>query len=66
MAEITLRSRNLDKLDIGKLNAKFSARGDRILRYYIDIRHKTMNLHRELGAPELFILQSKVDALLAD
>jgi restriction system protein len=66
MVEITLQSKNLDKLDIGKLNAKFSARGDRILRYYIDIRHRTMNLHRELGAPELFILQSKIDALLAD
>ncbi len=66
MSDITLRSPNLDKLEIGKLSAKFSARGDRILRYYIDIRHKTMNLHRELGAPELFILQSKVDALLAD
>ncbi|WP_420141794.1 restriction endonuclease [Sphingomonas sp.] len=66
MSDITLHSPNLDKLEIGKLSAKFSARGDRILRYYIDIRHKTMNLHRELGAPELFILQSKVDALLAD
>ncbi|EKU76745.1 restriction endonuclease [Sphingobium yanoikuyae] len=66
MNDITLHSSNLDKLEIGPLSAKFSARGDRILRYYIDIRHKTMNLHRELGAPELFILQSKVDALLAD
>ncbi len=66
MTDITLHSPNLDKLEIGNLSAKFSARGDRILRYYIDIRHKTMNLHRELGAPELFILQSKVDALLAD
>ncbi|MFZ3485304.1 restriction endonuclease [Sphingomonas sp. 3-13AW] len=66
MRSINLRSANLDKIDAGPLSVKWSARGDRILRYYIDIRHRTMNLHRELGAPELFILQSKVDALLAD
>jgi len=66
MESITLKSANLEQLEVGPLSAKWSARGDRILRYYIDIRHKTMNLHRELGAPELFILQSKVDALLAD
>lgn len=66
MSSITLRSENLDKLQVGKLNAKVNARGDKVLRYYIDVRHRTMNLHRELGAPELFILQSKVDALLAD
>jgi restriction system protein len=66
MVSITIRSTNIDELEVGQLNVKWNARGDRILRYYIDVRHKKMNLHRELGAPELFILQSKVDTLLAD
>lgn len=66
MSSITIRSANLDNLAVGTLTAKWSARGDRILRYYIDIRHKRLNLHREVSAPEIFILQSKVDTLLAD
>lgn len=49
----------------GSLCAKWSARGDRILRYYIDVRHKKLNLHKEVSAPEIFILQSKLDALMA-
>jgi restriction system protein len=65
MASITVHSNNLDNIAIGSLNAKWSARGDRILRYYIDVRHKKLNLHKEVSAPELFILQSKMDALIA-
>lgn len=65
MADIIVRSSNLENLIIGQLGAKWSARGDRVLRYYIDLRHTKMNLHKEVSAPELFILQSKVDALVA-
>jgi len=65
MTNITVRSNNLDNIAVGSLNAKWSARGDRILRYYIDVRHKKLNLHKEVSAPELFILQSKMDALMA-
>ena len=65
MPDVTIRSSNLENLVVGKLGAKWSARGDRILRYYIDLRHSKMNLHKEVSAPELFILQSKVDALVA-
>jgi restriction system protein len=65
MTSITINSTNLDNLVIGKLSAKWSARGDRILRYYVDVRHKKLNLHKEVSAPELFILQSKMDALIA-
>jgi restriction system protein len=50
---------------VGSLQTKWSARGDRILRYYIDVRHKKLNLHKEVSAPEIFILQSKLDALIA-
>lgn len=65
MAGITIHSTNLDNIIIGALDAKWSARGDRILRYYIDVRHKKLNLHKEVSAPEIFILQSKMDALMA-
>ncbi len=65
MSSIDIRSSNLENIVIGTLAAKWSARGDRILRYYIDFRHTKLNLHRELSAPEIFILQSKVDALMA-
>lgn len=65
MTGITIHSTNLENLAVGELKVKWSARGDRILRYYIDVRHKKMNLHREVSAPEIFILQSKMDALMA-
>lgn len=65
MTSITIHSNNLENIAIGELNAKWSARGDRILRYYIDLRHKKLNLHKEVSAPEIFILQSKMDALMA-
>ncbi|MET4132305.1 restriction system protein [Porphyrobacter sp. MBR-155] len=65
MAGITIHSTNLENLVVGELNVKWSARGDRILRYYIDVRHKHLNVHKEVSAPEIFILQSKMDALMA-
>jgi restriction system protein len=65
MTSITVHSTNPDNIAVGSLNAKWSARGDRILRHYIDVRHKKLNLHKEVSAPELFILQSKMDALMA-
>lgn len=65
MAGVTIQSNNLENIAIGTLETKWSARGDRILRYYIDLRHKKLNLHKEVSAPEIFILQSKLDALVA-
>jgi restriction system protein len=65
MAEIQFRSTNLSNIAVGELIAKFSADGSRILRYYIDFRHKVLNLHKDLSAPEISILQSKVDAVMA-
>jgi restriction system protein len=66
MTSVTIRSHNLDNIEIGSLNVKWSARGDRILRYYVDVRHKKLNIHKEVSAPEIFILQSKLDALMAN
>lgn len=65
MTSIVIHSTNLENLVVGELNAKWSARGDRILRYYVDVRHTKLNLHKEVSAPEIFILQSKMDALMA-
>lgn len=65
MTSIIIRSNNFENLVFGELTTKLNARGDRILRYYIDVRHKKLNLHKEVSAPEIFILQSKMDALIA-
>lgn len=65
MSAIELRSSELDQIEPGPLRAVWSARGDRVLRYSIDLRHKGLNVHRELSAPETFILEAKVNALLA-
>lgn len=63
--QILFRSTNLENIQAGELRAKYSAAGDRILRYYIDVRHTALALHKELSAPELSILQNKVDTLMA-
>ena len=63
--KITFRSSNLENIQAGELRAKFSAAGDRILRYYVDFRHTTLDLHKELSAPEISILQNKIDTLMA-
>ena len=62
---INFTSNNLSNIQAGELRAKFSAAGDRIIRYYIDFRHLELDLHKELSAPELSILQNKVDTLMA-
>ena len=66
----TLVVRSLHKVSdqlglAGELRARFSAAGDRILRYYMDFRHLALDLHKDLSAPELSILQNKVDTLMA-
>jgi len=66
MAEIVVRSSNLENISVGKLSTRMSASGTRVLGYRIDLRHNKMNLYRELTASELFILQSKVDVLVAN
>lgn len=65
MHEIEVRTANLSSLKVGKLQAKYSVDGSRILRFYVDFWHKELDLHKELSAPEIYILQGKVDALIA-
>ncbi len=62
---INFASNNLSNIQAGELRAKYSAAGDRVIRYYIDFRHLELDLHKEVSAPELSILQNKVDTLMA-
>jgi len=62
---INFVSNNLSNIQAGELRAKYSAAGDRVIRYYIDFRHLELDLHKEVSAPELSILQNKVDTLMA-
>ena len=65
MSQISISSNNLSNLQIGELRAKWNAADTRILRYYIDLSHDELGLHKELSAPELDILQNKVNVLLS-
>ncbi|GAA0600328.1 restriction endonuclease [Paenochrobactrum glaciei] len=66
MAEnIIINSTHLPSIRVGKLQAKYSADGTRVLRYYIDFWHDQLNAHKVLTAPELYLLQGKVDALIS-
>lgn len=65
MGQIVFRTPNLNRITAGKLQAKYSADGTRVLRYFIDFWHNDLNLHKELSAPEIYLLQGKVDALMA-
>lgn len=66
MAEnIIINSTHLPSIRVGKLQAKYSTDGTRVLRYYIDFWHDQLNAHKVLTAPELYLLQGKVDALIS-
>src|SRR3546814_17913584 len=65
MTRIEVRTPNLKSISVGKLQAKYSVDGTRILRYFIDFWHNDLKLHKELSAPEIYLLQGKVDALIA-
>lgn len=65
MDRIVVQTAFAGTITVGKLQAKYSANGLRVLRYFIDLWHKEMQIHKELGAPELYLLQGKVDELTA-
>lgn len=62
---IYVSSQFLDQIEVSNVRAKYSKSGYDILRYYVELRHKALNLHREVSAPELSILANKVDTLVA-
>lgn len=65
MTSITVRTNSAKNIVAGALVAKYNANGTRVLRYHVDFHHTALNLHKELSAPEIDILQRKVDALMA-
>lgn len=62
---ISVSSNYIEHIKIGALKAKYNAAGNRVLRYFIDFRHTILDLHKEVSAPEISILQNKVDTLIA-
>jgi len=54
-----------DLIQAGSISAQWSVDGTRILKYYVDLRHLTLHLHKTLTATELSILQNKADVLFA-
>jgi restriction system protein len=56
---------DLANYSFGEVRVIWSARYDRILRYALEIHHKELHQHREISAPELFILENKANALIA-
>ena len=62
---ISVNSKFVKDIQIGELGVKYSASGDRILRFTVDFRHKILAVHKDVSAPDLGILQNKVDALMA-
>lgn len=65
MTGIQVRTPNLQSIKVGKLEAKYSVDGRRVLRYFVDFWHKDLKVHKELSAPEIYFLQGKVDELMA-
>ena len=63
MANITVSSNNIENVNVGELRIKWNAAQTRILRYYIDLSHNILDLHKELSAPDVEVLQNKVDIL---
>lgn len=61
---ISYQSKYLTELVVGALQAKYSVRGIP-LRYYIDVRHRSLHLHKELSAPDPNTLENKLNTLLA-
>lgn len=60
---ISINSNHPQLIELGNLDTVYSVKGH-ILSYRIDLRHKLLNIHKELKAPKIFLLQHKVDALI--
>lgn len=64
MVQVSWSSKYPDQIESGDLIAKWSADGTRVLRYYIGFRHKGLSVSKEVSAPDVYILQSKVEVLI--
>ena len=48
-------------IEVGQAQTNWNAAGTRILKYSVEMYHKGLNEHKVLSAPEIDILQNKVD-----
>jgi len=60
-----VHSTNAGNYVVSDVGERYNVNYTKVLRYFVDVRHKVLNLHKELSAPELFILENKLEALVA-
>lgn len=65
MSAINFTSRHRNTLKFGDVEARYSANYSRILRYTLDIWQTELELHKQVSAPELYLLEIKVAELVA-
>lgn len=52
---------NKDQIQIGQKQIYRNVKGDRILKYTVEIYHKGLNEHKIISAPEISMLENKVN-----
>lgn len=60
---ISVHSNHLDQIRVGEPRVKFNRFGEPI-RFYMDFNDRALGLVREISAPDIRILQNKIDALM--
>lgn len=60
---ISIHSNHLDQIKVGEPRVKFNRYGEP-LRFYMDFNDHALGLFREISAPDIRILQNKIDALM--
>ena len=64
MERVSYKSRYLNSLKVGEIQAKWSANGQRILGYSMDLWQRELGLHKQVSAPAIYLLEIKVGELL--
>jgi restriction system protein len=49
-----------DQIEVGRTQAYYNVSGTRILKYFVEMRHKGLNEHKIVSAPEIEMLGNKV------
>ncbi|MDP8269247.1 MAG: hypothetical protein P9L97_11020 [Candidatus Tenebribacter davisii] len=52
----------MENYEVGQATAHYSANGTRILKYSVEIKHNMLNEYRVISAPDLSMLQHKVNS----
>lgn len=64
MTDMKFSSRYLASIRAGAIEAKWNAANTRILRYMVDFWQKDLGLHKQVSAPEIYLLKIKVQELM--